>query len=245
MSDATEIELRLDRLDWMRIRAQLDERGYMVTPPVLTTRDCDALRASYGDDQLFRSTVAMSRWAYGQGEYRYFTYPLPKSVQTLRVGLYHHLVPLANEWLDRLPDSRPATSLKQFPEEHWDFIAECRAAGQRKPTPLLLSYSEGDYNALHRDTYGRVYFPFQAAIGLSDPTSDYEGGEFILLEDRLHPKGTVATAVTLPIGSALIFPTRERVPRDEPETESTVRHGASVIASGSRMVLGLILGDAR
>src|SRR5205823_786864 len=172
------IQDRLAQLDWKAIEASLRQRGYAKTDPLLTAEECNALIALYSKDQLFRSRIDMKRFRFGEGEYKYFTYPLPPLVQTLREQIYPRLAVIANAWTKELgqPDS--------FPLSHDKLLALCRRNGQTKPTPLLLHYTAGDYNCLHQDIYGEVAFPLQLTVFLSRPDRDFSGGEFLLVEQR-------------------------------------------------------------
>ena len=177
-------ELRLLRtmetlvnIDWQRVLAQLDERGFAPLDGALSQDDCETLAANYADDGRFRSRIDMSRYAFGHGEYKYFKYPLPAIVQQLRSSIYPQLAPLANRWLDRLGGKEP-----RFPEKLSDFRQQCHRAGQKRPTPLMLKYGPGDYNCLHRDLYGDIFFPFQVTSFLNKSGRDFAGGEFVLAE---------------------------------------------------------------
>src|SRR4051812_33775324 len=169
---------RVDRLPWGDLRAALDARGFAVTPPVLGAGECDDLAALF-DGGRFRSTVDMARHRFGDGRYRYFDHPLPDPIAELRVAFYRHLVPVANAWSAVLGGAGDP-----FPLDHAALLAACAAAGQARPTPLILRYGAGDWNALHQDLYGDVYFPFQVLTVLSEPGVDFDGGEFVLLEQR-------------------------------------------------------------
>ncbi|TLY22842.1 MAG: proline hydroxylase, partial [Nitrospirae bacterium] len=173
------IQKRLAQLDWKAIEASLWQRGYAKTDPLLTAEECNALIALYSKDQLFRSRIDMKRFRFGEGEYKYFTYPLPPLVQTLREKIYPRLAVIANAWAKALgqPDNI-------FPLSHDKLLAFCRRNGQTKPTPLLLRYGAGDYNCLHQDIYGAVAFPLQLTAFLSRPDRDFTGGEFLLVEQR-------------------------------------------------------------
>ena len=172
------IQDRLVRLDWKAIEASLWQRGYAKTDPLLTAEECDALIALYGNDQLFRSRIDMKRFRFGEGEYKYFTYPLPPLVQALREQIYPRLAVIANAWAEALGQS------DLYPLSHDKLLALCRREGQIKPTPLLLHYTAGDYNCLHQDIYGAVAFPLQLTAFLSRPDRDFSGGEFLLVEQR-------------------------------------------------------------
>jgi hypothetical protein len=221
----------------MNIEQQLFENGYARIPRALDVNECRMLRGLYDDDRLFRSRVVMERHNFGSGEYKYFGYPLPKSVQQLREQLYRELAPLANRWneLLRLPQRYPA-ALRQY-------LAACSDSGQSRPTALLLRYRAGDYNCLHQDTYGELAFPFQATYFLSS-RSEYEGGEFVLVEQR--PRSQSRPIVIAPEqGDCVIIPNRYRPARGKTGVYRTVfRHGVSEIRSGERYTLGVILHDA-
>jgi uncharacterized protein len=184
---------RVDGLPWEDLRAQLDARGFAITPPLLDAGETAGL-ADLFDGGHFRSTIDMARHRFGDGRYRYFEHPLPAGIAELRGAFYRHLAPIANEWSARLGGARDA-----FPLAHEALLARCREAGQERPTPLILRYGEGDWNALHQDLYGDVAFPFQVLTVLSEPGADYEGGEFVLSEQRPRAQSR-AHVVTPPRG---------------------------------------------
>ncbi|MEA3002210.1 MAG: uncharacterized protein QOH81_998 [Sphingomonadales bacterium] len=228
-----------DDLDASRLAAQLDAQGWASLPSLLAEDECAGLRALYAKDEAFRSTIVMARHGFGSGEYRYFNDPLPAPVARLRASLYPPLAEVANSWASAL--GAPA----DFPPDHAQFLARCREAGQNRPTPLLLRYRTGDYNCLHQDVYGEHVFPLQVAILLSEPGEDFDGGEFLLVEQRprMQSRGTV---VPLRRGDAVIFPVRQRPVRDTRGWyRTTLRHGVSELRSGERLTLGLIFHDAR
>ena len=226
------------RLDWERIAADLDAQGWALTGPALAPADCAALAGLYGDDARFRSTVVMARHGYGRGEYRYFAYPLPASVQALREALYPPLAEVANRWAERLGEAR------RFPATLEEMLARCHAAGQRRPTPLLLTYGEGDYNCLHQDLYGEHVFPLQAAFLLDAPGRDFTGGEFVLVEQRPRQQSR-AQVVPLGQGEGVIFAVRERPAQGTRGVHRRVlRHGVSTVTGGRRRTLGVIFHDA-
>ena len=201
--------------------------------------EADAIAATYADEQRFRSTVVMARHGFGRGEYKYFSYPLPPIVAELRTGLYPRLAPIANAWHDSMGIS------VRFPAEHEAFIRRCHQAGQQRPTPLLLKYGEGDYNALHQDLYGEHVFPLQVAFLLSEPGVDFTGGEFVLTEQRPRMQ-TRAEVVPLRKGDAVIFAVRHRPQKGSKGFyRVTMRHGVSRIRSGRRQTLGVIFHDAQ
>jgi hypothetical protein len=224
--------------DWERIAAELDETGCAILRAVLTPAECVAYAASYASPELFRSRVVMERHGFGRGEYRYFAYPLPAPLAQLRDALYPPLAAIANRWHQALGiDTR-------FPARHADFIARCHAAGQLRPTPLLLQYRAGDYNCLHQDVYGEHVFPLQVAVLLSRPGEDFDGGEFVLAEQRPRMQSRVEV-VPLRQGDAVIFPVNVRpVNGTRGAYRVTMRHGVSRLRSGSRHTLGIIFHDA-
>jgi uncharacterized protein len=225
-------------IDWTAIAAQLDQTGSATLPTLLTPDACDEVTAMYGDDAAFRSTVVMGRHGFGRGEYRYFAYPLPSPVQALRAALYPHLVPIANGWHERL---RIET---RFPLDHAEFLARCHAAGQARPTPLLLRYGAGDYNCLHQDLYGEHVFPLQVAVLLSAPGVEFSGGEFVLTEQRPRMQSRVSV-VPLAKGDAVIFAVNHRpVLGMRGEYRVKMRHGVSALRDGRRHTLAVIFHDA-
>ncbi len=230
--------MTLDGLDWKRIAADLDARGWALTGPVLDDADCAALAGLYDREAGFRSRVVMARHGFGQGEYRYFDYPLPDPVQALREGLYPPLAWIANRWMGRLGDDR------RFPDALAGMLDRCHAAGQARPTPLLLKYGPGDYNCLHQDLYGEHVFPLQAAFLLDQPGEDFDGGEFVLVEQRPRQQ-SAPQVVPLGKGQGVIFAVRER-PHDGARGvhRRILRHGVSPVRSGRRRVLGVIFHDA-
>ncbi|WP_462188660.1 MULTISPECIES: 2OG-Fe(II) oxygenase [unclassified Frankia] len=227
-----------DNVDWAPIGAELDVVGCALTPGILTPAQCHALAELYDETRHFRSTVDMARHRFGSGEYRYFGHPLPELVQRLRETLYSHLLPVARDWAGRL--GRPAP----WPDTLGSWLGRCHQAGQTRPTPLLLRYGRGDWNALHRDIYGELVFPLQVVIGLDVPGEDYTGGEFLLVEQRMRAQSR-GTSLVLPQGHALVFTTRDRPVRSARGwSASAVRHGVSTVRSGRRHALGLVFHDA-
>jgi hypothetical protein len=225
-------------LDWGGIGAELDASGSALTPPLLNAAACRRLSGAYENDALFRSKVVMARHGFGRGEYKYFSYPLPDVVRELRAALYPHLAAVANRWEEML--GRPA----RFPAEHEAFIAMCHAAGQARPTPLLLKYGPGDYNCLHQDLYGEQVFPLQAAFLLSRPGEDFTGGEFVLTEQRPRMQSRVDVPA-LKQGQAVIFAVNERPVRGaKGGYRVKMRHGVSRLRSGERYTMGIIFHDA-
>jgi hypothetical protein len=230
---------RVDGLAWDELRAQLDGRGFAVTAPLLSGTECRELSDLF-DGGRFRSTVDMARHRFGDGRYRYFDHPLPGTIAALRSAFYRHLAPVANDWSQLLRGDA-----ETFPLEHGELLARCRAAGQERPTPLLLRYREGDWNALHQDLYGDVFFPFQVLTVLSETGVDFEGGEFVLLEQRPRAQSR-AHVLDPPRGAFVIFPTHHR-PQEGSRGHYKVglRHGVSTVTRGSRTALGVIFHDAR
>jgi hypothetical protein len=233
------IVTRVGALDWTRITTDLGAHGCATTGAVLSPDECRALASSYEADALFRSRVIMGRHGFGRGEYKYFGYPLPAAIAALREALYPPLAEIANRWNTMLGIER------RFPEEHGDYLAECHAAGQTKPTPLLLQYGEGDYNCLHQDIYGEHVFPLQVAFLLSRPGADFTGGEFVLTEQRPRLQSR-AEVVPLEQGGGVIFPVHHRpVEGARRVYRVTMRHGVSRLRSGRRHTAGIIFHDAK
>jgi hypothetical protein len=224
--------------DWRAIEAALEERGFAILPRLIDERQCRALAALYDEEASFRSRVVMARHNFGSGEYKYLRYPLPAAVERLRRGLYLQLAPVANRWHERmgLPGRFPATLAA--------YLDRCHAAGQLRPTPLILKYEAGDYNCLHQDLYGELVFPLQATVLLSRPGQDFTGGEFLLVEQRprMQSKGEV---VPLGQGDAVVFAVSHRpVKGSRGDHRVTMRHGVSRVHSGRRFTLGVIFHDA-
>jgi uncharacterized protein len=229
---------RVHALDWPRVQAELDAYGCARLPKLLTARECAATSALYRVERKFRSRVVMARHGFGRGEYRYFAYPLPPLVKALRSSFYPHLAPLANRWYERMRLG------VRFPEGHEAFIERCHRAGQVHPTPLLLKYAAGDYNCLHQDLYGEHLFPLQIAVLLSQPGEDFEGGEFVLTEQRPRMQSR-AEVVPLHRGDAVVFAVNDRpVAGARGDYRVKFRHGVSRIRSGHRQTLGIIFHDA-
>ncbi|MEU0090313.1 2OG-Fe(II) oxygenase [Kribbella sp. NPDC006257] len=224
--------------DWKQLTAELDEAGCALTPPLLTEAQCREVSGLYDEVQRFRATIDMQRYRFGSGQYRYFDHPLPGLVTELREAFYPHLLPIAREWADKL--GRPAP----WPDTLAEWLDDCHRAGQNRPTPILLRYEAGDWNALHRDLYGDLVFPLQVVIGLDKPGVDHEGGEFLLVEQRPRAQSR-GTVTTLPQGQGLIFTTRDRpVESARGWSAAPVRHGVSTVRSGIRHTLGLVFHDA-
>jgi uncharacterized protein len=241
MTAATKFQADSDRLgaiDWSAASADLDAQGYAVLPGLLSKPACDRTTVLYDRCDGFRSRVVMAQHGYGRGEYKYFAYPLPALVERLRTALYPHLAPIANRWHEAMGmDVR-------FPPDHAAFVERCHLAGQTRPTPLLLQYGKDDYNCLHQDLYGEHVFPLQVAILLSEPGSDFTGGEFVLAEQRPRMQ-TRAAVVPLQQGDAVVFAVNSRPVRGARGAyRVNLRHGVSKLHSGHRHTLGIIFHDA-
>lgn len=235
--DAT-IDRHIADCDWDAVGNALDTRGWAVLPQLIDPDTARAIAALDDRDDCFRSRIIMARHGFGRGTYGYFAYPLPPLVEQLRTALYPRLAPIADRWHDRLGDA------ERFPASHADYIARCHAAGQQRPTPLLLRYGPDDYNCLHQDIYGAYAFPLQVAVLLSAPGTDFTGGDFVLTEQRPRMQSRV-DVVPLAQGDAVIFAVRHRPVRGtRGEYRVTMRHGVSTMRSGKRHVLGIIFHDA-
>jgi hypothetical protein len=229
---------RLDGFDWAALTGELNAYGCAQTPQLLSAAECKGITKLYDREDMFRSTVDMARHRFGSGEYRYFRYPLPELVAELRTAFYGRLLPVARDWAAKL--GRPAP----WPDTLGEWLDMCHAAGQERPTPILLRYQSGDWNALHRDLYGDLVFPLQVVIGLNAPGADHSGGEFLLVEQRPRAQSR-GTASLLQRGHGLIFTTRDRpVSSARGWSAAPVRHGVSTVRSGIRHTLGLVLHDA-
>ena len=238
VSGTDEFSDRVAGLDWTRIAANLDAHGNALIDQLLSPAQCSAIAAMYADDARFRSRVVMARHGFGRGEYKYFSYPLPDPVATMRGALYPHLAPVANRWNAQM-DLDVA-----YPERLEEFLSRCHAAGQTRPTPLLLRYGAGDFNCLHQDLYGEHIFPLQIAILLSAPERDFSGGEFVLIEQRPRMQSR-AEVVPLRQGDAVIFAVHHRPVRGSHGVyRVNLRHGISRVRQGSRHTLGIIFHDA-
>jgi len=234
-----DIASRVDAYEWTRISAHLDAHGWATFPKLLTASECAAIASLYADDNRFRSHVVMARHGFGRGEYKYFAYPLPDKVSDLRTALYPRLVPVANRWNESMEIA------VRFPDAHADFLTRCHNAGQTRPTPLLLQYGEGDFNALHQDLYGEHVFPLQAAILLSEPEQDFTGGEFVLTEQRPRMQSRVEV-VPLGRGDGVVWAVRNRPVQGTRGTyRVNLRHGVSRLRSGHRHTVGVIFHDAK
>ena len=235
---ATHLAERLAACDWQQVEDDLNSFGCATIEALLPPDACQAMRRLYPDDALFRSRIQMGRHGFGKGEYKYFGYPLPSAVATLREKAYPHLAPIANRW-------QAAMRLEpRFPADHAAFLKSCHAAGQKRPTPLLLQYQAGDYNCLHQDVYGELVFPLQIAVLLSMPGRDFTGGDFVLTEQRPRMQSR-AEVVPLRQGDAVVFAVRHRPAQGTKGTYRVqMRHGISRLRSGHRHTLGIIFHDA-
>lgn len=237
-SSVDELEARAKACDWERVGKELDQVGNAVLPALFSADECDALAELYPAEEPFRSRIVMARHGFGLGEYKYFRYPLPEPVASLRTALYPHLAPIATRWNDALGLG------VRYPATHEKFLARCHAAGQSRPTPLLLRYGAGDYNCLHQDVYGEHVFPLQVAILLSEPGRDFTGGEFVMTEQRPRMQSR-AEVVPLRKGDGVVFTVRNRpVQGTRGVYRVNLRHGVSRIRSGVRHVVGIIFHDA-
>jgi len=229
---------RIAATDWTAVASELDAQGCAPIERLLAPGECHALAAMYDDDAPFRSRVVMASHGFGRGEYKYFAYPLPALVTELRTRLYPHLAPIANRWSEALGQD------VRFPDDHASFVARCHAAGQLRPTPLLLQYGEGDYNCLHQDLYGEHVFPLQVAILLSAPGRDFTGGEFVMTEQRPRMQSR-PMVVPLAQGDAVVFAVHHRpVQGVRGVYRVNLRHGVSRLRAGHRHTVGIIFHDA-
>jgi uncharacterized protein len=229
---------RLGEFDWQKIGRDLDHQGNAVMQRLLSPEQCRSIAGLYSNDDLFRSRVVMGRHGFGRGEYKYFSYPLPDLLNRLRTGVYPYLVGVANRWNEAMGiDTR-------YPDTHADFIERCHNAGQTRPTPLLLQYGVDDYNCLHQDLYGEHVFPIQLAILLSEPNTDFTGGEFVMTEQRPRMQ-TRPMIVPLRQGDGVVFAVHNRPVQGTRGTyRVNLRHGVSRIRSGHRHTVGIIFHDA-
>jgi hypothetical protein len=229
---------RIEAIDWPRATADLDAQGWALLPRLLGSEECDALAGLYPRDSGFRSRVVMGRHGFGQGEYKYFSYPLPPLIQALRTTLYPRLAPIANRWHERMGKAA------RFPDDHAAFLARCHEAGQTRPTPLILQYGAGDYNCLHQDLYGEHVFPLQIAVLLDEPGQDFQGGEFVMTEQRPRMQ-TRPMVVPLRKGDAVLFAVNSRPMHGvRGDYQVKLRHGVSKLISGKRHTVGVIFHDA-
>jgi hypothetical protein len=237
--ETDDIADRVAALDWTDIAVQLDRFGCATTGPLLSADECAAVSACYDDDKLYRSRVIMARHGFGRGEYKYFAYPLPDMVASLRASLYPPLAAIANRWNEQMGTGQ------RFPTEHATYLKRCHAGGQSRPTPLLLQDGAGDYNGLHQDVYGELVFPLQVAFLLSRPGEDFSGGEFVLTEQRPRMQSR-AEVVPLRQGEGVIFPVHHRpVQGTRGVYRVNMRHGVSRLREGQRHTLGVIFHDGK
>jgi uncharacterized protein len=235
---AMTIEARIEAVDWIKVHADLDAEGWAIAPQLLMAAEADSICDLYRQDGGFRSHILMSRHSFGRGEYRYFSYPLPPLIQSLRTAAYSRLALIANQWSERLGDP------VRFPADHTAFLERCHRAGQTRPTPLLLQYETDDYNCLHRDLYGEHVFPIQIAILLDQPGEDFQGGEFVMTEQRPRMQ-TRAMVLPLKKGDAAIFAVNSRPMKGvRGDYRVKMNHGVSKLHSGKRHTVGVIFHDA-
>jgi hypothetical protein len=238
MDQARPIRERVDALPWSEILSMLKERGFTVTPNLLSPEECVYLRGLYANADLFRSHIIMERLRFGVGDYKYFANPLPSIVYELRTHNYPRLAAVANEWAEALVETA------RFPSEHAAFLEQCHRQGQRRPTPLLLHYEQGGYNCLHQDIYGKVAFPLQMVLMLGQQGRDWQGGEFVLVEQRPRAQSKVEV-LSADEGCAIIFTTRYRpVQGSRGYYRVNLKHGVARVRQGSRYTLGIIFHDA-
>lgn len=235
MSDIIE---KISAIDWQQLAVEMHENGYVVVPNFLSIEQCENLIGQYGNPNGYRKTVVMERYRFGLGEYKYFDYPLPDIIQTVRENIYPKLAPIANHWMKVLKIS------KRFPDEYSELQADCHLNGQLKPTPLILKYGKGGFNTLHQDLYGEVYFPLQTVFMLNDPDIDFEGGEFVLTQQV--PRAQSRAIVLKPgKGDMIIFTTNFRpIKGTKGYYRANMRHGVSEVHSGERHTAGIIFHDA-
>ena len=237
-NEAWSVDRRVDVLSWAELQQSLWSSGYAITTALLTPRECADLRNLYPRDELFRSKVVMERLRFGRGDYKYFASPVPEIVRELRTHAYPHLANVANEWAGALGEKT------SFPPDHAAFLEQCHRAGQKRPTPLLLHYEQEGYNCLHQDIYGAVAFPLQMVILLGQQGRDWQGGEFVLVEQRPRAQSKVEV-ISADEGCAVIFTTRYRpVQGARGYYRVNLKHGVARVRSGSRYTLGIIFHDA-
>ena len=233
-----DIEARVEACDWSRVSTDLDAQGWAMVHQLLMPGECEAIADLYESAGRFRSKVVMARHGFGQGEYKYFDYPLPDIISRFETSIYRHLAPVANRWNETMGIEA------RYPETHALFLERCHEAGQTRPTPLLLRYGKDDYNCLHQDLYGEHVFPLQMAMLLSEPGEDFTGGEFVLTEQRPRMQSRPAV-VPLRRGDAVMFAAHHRPVRGTRGSYRVVlRHGVSTLRSGHRHTLGIIFHDA-
>jgi hypothetical protein len=232
------INSRIAAADWPAVTESMHEKGYAVVPNLLLQNECEELKSNYSNAARYRKTIVMERYRFGLGEYKYFNYPLPSLIQTIREEIYPHLAPIANDWM------RVLGMEEKFPDSLPDLLARCQSNNQLKPTPLILKYGPGGHNTLHQDLYGDVYFPIQIVLFLSEPETDYTGGEFVLTQQT--PRAQSKAIVLKPRqGDMLIFTTNFRpVKGSNGYYRANMKHGVSEVHTGERYTLGIIFHDA-
>lgn len=234
------IQDRVAEIPWERLALELSETGCALTGPLLDTEQCAELMHLFSDEKRFRSQVVMERYRFGKGDYKYFRYPLPQTVETLRTATYPHLAEIANIWNTQLKNQA-----QPFPLDYQEFLARCHKAGQKQPTPLVLHYEAGGYNCLHQDLYGEIAFPLQLVVMLGQQGRDWDGGEFVLVENVPRAQSR-AEVITADQGCGVIFTTRYRPFRGSRGTyRVSLRHGVSRVRRGTRYTLGIIYHDAK
>jgi len=233
-----DIQHRIEELDWDNMSSQMNVNGYALVGNVFTDAECDSLVRQYDNKELYRKTITMERYRFGLGEYKYFSYPLPDIIEQVRQGVYPKLAPIANNWMKVLNID------KQFPASLADLLEQCHAHHQCRPTPLILQYGKGGYNTLHQDLYGEIFFPMQLVLFLDEPGNDYEGGEFVLIEQR--PRAQSKVIVLKPCkGDMIVFTTNFRpVKGSKGYYRVNMKHGVSEVITGKRHTLGVIFHDA-
>ena len=233
------IDERVEAVPWNEVTRDLDAEGHAVIKGLLLPSECDEVRSLYQNEKIFRSHIVMERHGFGRGEYRYFSYPLPELITTMRTSLYPRLVEVANRWNEAMGIN------VRYPSTHAEYIQRCHSAGQDKPTPLILKYEAGDYNCLHQDLYGEHVFPLQVAVLLSEPDRDFTGGEFVMTEQRPRMQSRPAV-VSLRKGDGVVFAVHHRPVQGRKSVyRVNLRHGVSRLRSGSRYTLGIIFHDAK
>jgi uncharacterized protein len=234
------IQERVGGVNWNKVESELSETGYALTGPLLASAECETLAALFAQENLFRSHIVMERYRFGKGDYKYFQYPLPDIVESLRTATYPHLAKIANRWSGELGSGE-----KQFPLGHKEFLELCHRANQNNATPLVLHYEVGGYNCLHQDLYGEIAFPLQLVVLLGQQGLDWEGGEFVLVENVPRAQSRVEV-ITADQGHGIIFTTRYRpVEGSRGKYRVSIRHGVSRIRRGTRYTLGIIYHDAK
>jgi hypothetical protein len=234
------IQDRINDIVWGDIASQLSETGYALAGPLLTNAECASIASLFAQENVFRSHVIMERYRFGKGDYKYFRYPLPGVIEPLRTATYAHLAKIANHWSEEL-----GFAGERFPLDHKDFLKRCHRAGQKNPTPLILHYEAGGYNCLHQDLYGEIAFPLQLVVMLGQQGRDWEGGEFVLVENIPRAQSR-AEVITVDQGHGIVFTTRYRpVKGSRGSYRLSIRHGVSRVRRGTRYTLGIIYHDAK